>query len=236
MLSRLLQVELSPGQESRRSLPIPRERDDPRADGQQLGRVVRTASKLDPSDRGSNSLRNTHSLGMACVQQEHTQSHGETPHHVCCPDELGDPARENRLDPLLEFGFVFGDIGFEQAEGEEVPVAGSTSSLPEEKVKEGFVLEETCRRIEKGHDLAPRSPAPHFVSTIGSKATRVRWTSRQLPHHGALTREASIVAVAKPGQEKRSHRPCIRGGRLQVTSTAASAGEEAPAGGTVPPR
>jgi len=120
--------------------------------------VFGAASKLDTPHAFSNTLCNADSLCAARVEEENAECFGKVPHKIRGTDELGYLRRKSCVDPLAESGFTLRYIGLEEAEGEEVAVAGPSPGLSAEEVKEGFVPEQTRGRIKKRYDQIPLLP------------------------------------------------------------------------------
>ena len=95
---------------------------------------------------------------MPRVKQQDGKTLGKATHDVRGPDEFGHTAGESGLDRFLELGVLGGNIWLKDAKGEEVPVPGSPSGLPQKEMEKGLVLEQARGRIKKGHDPAPFLP------------------------------------------------------------------------------
>src|SRR6266566_3366799 len=107
-------------------------------------------------------------------------------HKIRGADELGYLRRQSRFDPLLEAGFVLGDIRLEETESEEVAIPSSAPGLSNEEMKEGFLPEQT-RTDQEGTRPSPLFPMPNSAPIPGLDAIEARRTWRELPRHAGLS-------------------------------------------------
>jgi hypothetical protein len=158
VLTRLLEIALGPREESRRGLAISREGNDSRAQGQLNRRQVRATAKLDAPHGGPHPFGDAKGLRVTGVEQENPQAHGKATNNVRGSDELRDPSGEGDFDGWLELRVLRSHVRLEEAQGEEIAIAGTPAGLAQQEMKKGFVLKEARGWIKKGHGPAPFSP------------------------------------------------------------------------------